>query len=356
MTLLADPRRRNLVILGGFTILFVVLALIALMQRAHEMAPKFARQLLFPDLRNHLTELAAIRIESKTGRFTIRFENGKGWVVAEGGYPADGEQVRQMAVAIAELEAVEPKTARAEWLPYMQLESVRNGATEIALLDNANHPLADILVGKSNGTADATGRTGVYVRKVSDNQAWLALGYVVPKPSIGDWLEKRVLAVSRERIKETSVTPQQGEAYTVLREKKDDADFKVTELPAGRELVYAAAPDNIGAAIVGFTFDEVKPAATFDFSRAERVTTTTFDGLTIALKVIKEGQDYWATILAAGTTPETQNEAAAINARSGSWAYKLPPYKAQIFLTTLESLLKPIGGQAPAPVAPTPQQ
>ena len=356
MTLLADPRRRNLVILGGFTILFVVLALIALMQRAHEMAPKFERRLLFPELRNHLSELAAIRIESKSGRFTIRFENGKGWVVAEGGYPADGEQVRQMAVAIAELEIIEPKTARAEWLPYMQLDSVRNGATKIALLDGANHALADILVGKSNDVADATGRTGVYVRKAGDNQAWLALGYVVPKPSIGDWLEKRVLAVARERIKETAVTPLQGEGYTVYREKKEDMDFKLADAPAGRELIYAAAPDPIGTAIVGFTFDEVKPAATFSFNQADRVTTTTFDGLTIAVKIIQESGAYWATVLAAGVTPEAQSEAAAINARAGGWAYKLPSYKARVFLTTLDTLLKPAGGPTSTPAPAKPQQ
>jgi len=349
MTLLADPRRRNLVILGGVAVLFVVLALIALAQRAHEMAPSFQRQLLFPDLRNHLAELNAIRIHSKTGGFTVSFEKGKGWVVGEGGYPADEEQVRQTAVAIAELEAVEPKTAKPEWLPYMQLDSIQNGATEITLLDGANHPIAGMLVGKTTEQPDATGRIGVYVRKAGDNQAWLAMGYLTPKPSMGDWLSKRVLAIARERIKETAVTPLEGEGYTVFRDKKDDADFKLADMPAGRELIYAAAPDNIGAAIVGFTFDEVKPAATFDFSSAERVTTTTFDGLTVAVKIIKEGDDTWATILAAGTTPETQKEAAAINARSGGWAYKLPAWKAEIFATKLDSLLKPAGGKANDP-------
>jgi hypothetical protein len=257
-------------------------------------------------------------------------------------------------VAIAELEAVEPKTAKPEWLPYMQLDSLQDGATEITLLDSANRPMAGLLVGKTTDQPDATGRIGVYVRKAGDNQAWLAMGYLTPKPSMGDWLSKRVLAVARERIKETAVTPLEGEAYTVFRDKKDDADFKLADVPEGRALDYAAAPDNIGAAIVGFTFDEVKQAAMFDFSSAERVTTTTFDGLTVAVKIIKEGADYWATILAAGTTPETQSEAEAINARSGGWAYKLPDWKAQIFATRLESLLKPKTGQASTPSRPSP--
>ena len=348
---LGDPRRRNLVILGALTLLFAVLAIIALMQRAHEMAPKFEAHLIFPELRNHLSELAALRVESKSGRFTIRFDKGKGWMVAEGGYPADGEQVRQTAVAMAELEAVEPKTARPDWLHYIGLDSTRGAASQITLLDGADHTLAALLIGKTGDFTDTAGRTGVYVRKPGNNQSWLARGYLTPKSSISDWLEKRALAVARERIRETVVTPFQGESYTVYREKKEDADFKVADLPQGRELIYASAPDNIGAAIVGFTFDEVKPAATFDFAHAERVTTTTFDGLTIAVKIIAESGSHWATIQAAGATPETQNEAAAINARAAGWAYKLPSYKAQIFQTTLESMLKPAGGQQPAPAA-----
>jgi len=38
-------------------------------------------------------------------------------------------------------------------------------------------------------------------------------------------------------------------------------------------------------------------------------------------------------------------EAAAINARASGWAYKLPAYKGQLFMTTLDNLLQP----APAP-------
>ncbi|MGQ0741980.1 MAG: DUF4340 domain-containing protein [Alphaproteobacteria bacterium] len=352
MTPLGDPRRRNLVILGAVTALFVALAVIAQLQRASEIAPKFEPQLLFPDLRNQLSELAAVRVQSKSGQFTIQYDSSKGWVLSEGAYPADGEQVRQTAVAMAELEAVEPKTARPEWHAYMQLDSIQNGATQITLLDGANKRMADLLVGKMTESADSAGRLGLYVRKAGENQSWLAMGYLVPKISIGDWLEKRVLAVARERIKETAVTPMEGIAYTVHRENKDDADFKLADMPEGRELDYASAPDNIGAAIVGFTFDEVKPAANFNFSNADRINSTTFDGLTVSVRVIKEGDDYWATVLAAGTAPETQKEAAAINARAGGWAYKLPAYKGQVFQTTMESLLKPKNGATPATTEP----
>lgn len=355
---LADPRRRNLVVLGGLTVLFVALAMIALMQRAHERAPKFEAHLLFPELKNHLDEVAGIRIESKTGKITIQYDKAKGWEVAEGGYPASAEQVRQTAVAMAELEAVEPKTSRPEWLSHIGLDGAgaKGAATEITLLNGAGHTLAALLLGKSDETADITGRTGIYVRKPGDNQSWLARGYLVPKVSVGDWLEKRVLNIARERIKETSVTPLQGEPYTVMRDKKEDTDFKIAELPEGRELSFPGSPDSIGAAIVGFTFDEVQPATNYDFSNAARVNTTTFDGLTVAVKIIQESGAYWATVLAAGTTPAAQSEAATINARTSGWAYKLPGFSGQTFTTALETLLKPVGGEAKPPANSAPQE
>jgi hypothetical protein len=127
-------------------------------------------------------------------------------------------------------------------------------------------------------------------------------------------------------------------------------------LPKGRELVYDSAPDGVGAAIVGFTFDDAQPAAQFDFTRAAQIISTTFDGLTIAVKVTQQGQRYWASVLAAGTTPEAQAEAVTINVRTAGWAYKLPDYKAKLFMTSLDSLLKPVGGQAQTPATPDDQQ
>lgn len=354
----ADPRLRNLAVLSAVTFVFVVLAFVSVSENATEMAPKYQPHLFFADLNNHLGELAAIRVESKSDKFTIRYDKTKGWVVAEkGGFPADESAVRQTTVAMAQLEAIEPKTSNPEMLSYTGLTDPAKGgdAVGVTLLDGAGQPLAALLLGKPDQMTDAQGRTGIYVRKPGDNQTWLARGYLVAKPEVGDWLDKRVLTIPRDRIKETAVTPLQGDAYTVSRDKKEDPDFKLAELPKDRELVYDSAPDGVGAAIVGFTFDDVQPASQFDFTRAEQLNSTTFDGLTIAVKLVQQGQNYWATVLAAGTTPEAQTEAAAINARTGGWAYKLPDYKAKLFLTSLDSLLKPLGGQPPAP-APDDQQ
>ena len=63
----------------------------------------------------------------------------------------------------------------------------------------------------------------------------------------------------------------------------------------------------------------------------------------VTLQAIKQGQDYWATISAdaAPGKANAQRQARAIDSRASGWAYKLPPYKGQQIMTTLDSLLKP---------------
>lgn len=172
-----------------------------------------------------------------------------------------------------------------------------------------------------------------------------------------------MLSIDRARIQETDVQPAGGASYDVRREKPDDPDFKLTELPKGREAAPGAA-EGVAAAIVGFAFDDVRAAKNFDFSdptRTTRLIAKTFDGLTVTVEIVQSGQDDWATVSAEGAAnkPDALQEAREINRHAFGWAYKLPSYKGQQFMTSIDSLLKPVGGAAPAqtpPAQPSPVQ
>ena len=152
------------------------------------------------------------------------------------------------------------------------------------------------------------------------------------------------MTIDRARIAEADIDPVSGPSYAVRRDTPMAQDFKLTEMPKGRDLSYEGAPDGIGAAVVDFSFDDAKPAREFDFSDPQhttRVVTKTFDGLTVTVSVIQQGQDYWATVSAEGRGPDAIEESRAIDAKATGWAYKLPAYKGQQFMTPLENLLKP---------------
>jgi hypothetical protein len=72
----------------------------------------------------------------------------------------------------------------------------------------------------------------------------------------------------------------------------------------------------------------------------------------VTAETIQQGQDYWTTLAVEGAPgkPVAQREAREISGHVTGWAYKLPVFKGQLFMTTLESLLKPLpAAQPPKP-------
>jgi Domain of unknown function (DUF4340) len=346
----AQKRKRNLGILGAVTVLFVVLAILAVIQRGRELAPKFEPRPFFPGLAAEVNNLGDIQITGKNGTFHVHLTNRR-WVIPEkNGFPADAAQIRQVAGGLAALETLEPKTARADWLRYIGLDKPgpKSGAVEVKLSDMAGNPMADILVGQMQGTPDDLGREMIYVRRPDESQSWLARGYLAPKPDAADWLDRGILQIGRERIKGATMTPLTGPAYTLSRDSKDDVDFKLLDMPKGRELSFAGAPDGVAGAVAGFTFDDVDKADGHNFSKAAQSVTHTFDGLDITVRVADEGKAHWAIVSASASEPKAQAEADKINAAVKGWAFKLSDDKNRQFTATRDALLKPLADKTQA--------
>ena len=354
----APPSRRHraLFVLGAVPLLVAAGAGIAMMQQTQEMAPKFTPRPLFPALASHANEIGEITITTKEASFHIRLQKDKGWIVPErNGFPANVSALKALVAGMANLEAVEPKTSRADWLDLLALGAPDKGgeATRVALSDTAGKPMADLLVGRIQVNADGQGRNDIYVRRTGENQVWRARGFLTLTPQIGEWLDRSIMNVTHDRIATVTVTPVVGPSYSVVRTTKDQADFQLLDMPKGRELTYSGVADSVATAITHFTFDDVASVADVDFSKAIQHTTRTFDGLIVTTKVAPKDGAQWANVSAQASTTEKQAESAAINARTAAWAFKLPQFKAEMFSTTRDSLLKPLGGASAANPPPS---
>ena len=352
---LEDPRRKNLAVLGAIAFVALIWAIWSVSHQAMETAPRTIEKRVFPDLVSEARQISHIRIQSKTSRIDVVFKPERGWVVAShDDYPASFDTIKQTVVGLASLTTIEQKTARPDWFHYVDLVAPNDGGngSEITISDDKGHVLASLIAGKTEDIGDASGAIGLFMRRTGENQSWLVRSVFEPKNDASDWLDKQVMSIDRTRIAEADVDPISGPSYVVRRSKATDADFELMDVPKGREISYPGAPDGSGAAIVDFSFDDVKPARNFDFSDAThtaRIFTKTFDGLTVVVNVTQLGKEYWATVSADGANTDTQKEARAINAHASGWAYKLPDYKGVQFTATLESMLKPKDGAVAAP-------
>src|SRR5579871_5750685 len=231
---LSDPRRRNLAILATAAFVAVLLALTALWQQAEFDRPSATQQEFFAGFLGHLREAARIHIVSKAGgTFDVAFVPEKGWVLpGRSDFPASFDLVRRTLVGMAAMRTIEPKTARADWLHYIALETPPAGdGIAITVSDDKGHSLASFIAGKSVDIGDPSGATGLFVRRPGETQSWLVRSVLDPRASITDWFDKTVMTVDRARIQEVDVDPAGGTAFMVHRDKPSDPDFKLTPLP-----------------------------------------------------------------------------------------------------------------------------
>ncbi len=351
---LSDPRRRNLAVLAAATVVAVMLALGALWQQASRDQPAYAPQEFFPGFVQKVREAARIHVVSKSGgAFDVAFVPEKGWVLpGRSDYPASFDLVRRTLVGLAALLTIEPKTGRADWLHYVGLETPPAGdGIAITVSDDKGHVLASLVTGKSVDIGDASGATGLFVRRPAEPQTWLVRSVLDPRSSLSDWIDKSVMDVDRARIREVDVDSAGSAAFVVSRDKPSDPDFKLSPVPHGKSVSDPTVPDGVAAAVTGFGFDDVRPARELDFGNGAvtaRLVSKTFDGLAVTVNVQRQGADYWAAVSAEALGPAAAKEAATINAHASGWAYKLPAYKGQLFMTTLDSLLR-VPAATPAP-------
>lgn len=356
-----DPRRRNLAIFAGVALVCALLAFLGLHKQASTVAPKYAQTEFLPGFAAHVRQAARIHIVSKkNGAFDVAFKPSKGWVLPQkNDYPASFAMVNRTITVLERMQTVEPKTARADWLHYIGLDDPAKGGLgiEITVSDEHGHALARLIVGKSTDIGDSGGAIGLFVRRPGEAQSWLVRAESEFQAIPDEWIDKSVLDdLDPAAIQSTVMTAADGKSYEVLRDSKKDMHFKLAQMPVGREIAAEEAPDGVGAALTGFAFTDVQPAKEIDFSTPVRVTTRTFDGLSITAEVAHTGIEYWAKLSAASLSnkAETAKVARIINQRSNGWAYKLADYKGAQLTAPLESLLKPKDGGAQLPPRPTP--
>jgi Domain of unknown function (DUF4340) len=342
---LHTPRGRLLAGLTGATAFVILLTAFALVREARLSAPDFTPEPVFRNLAVQLADAAAVSIVSKTGTIDIvrsgDVKTGHWVIPAAHGYRADAEHLRRLFLGLAELEAIEKKTARPDWHAALALDDPKTGGSAIAVTvkDSKGAPLAALLVGKLKPGAPGS-RPMSYVRRAGENQTYLAQGDLPLETERRDWLDPTVLDIARGRIKRVTVAPQGSAGYSLSRAKPEDVNFSLEALPEGRQMLSATAANATGAAAVDLTLDDVRPQGELDFGKASHTAFETFDGLSVSIDLTdKDGQTF-IRLSAQGATPETTKEAATIEVRTAGWAYAVPGWKAAALRKPLDQLLK----------------
>src|SRR6266853_1267767 len=298
-----------------------------------------AGDLVLPDLEHHVNTVTEIGLRKGDGAHTTLKKDSAGWSVGERGWPADPGKVRKLLLDLGALNIVEEKTRLPANYPQLGVQDVSSPkatGTRIEVITPGR--IWALIVGKSSSAKSG------YVRVATASQTLLAAPLLTVDADPKAWLDRALIDVASERVRQVEERPREGPGFSATREKKEQTDFTVTPLLKGRELTGPGAADGIAGSLSSLSFDDVGKASAA--AAAAHALFRTFDGLEVDVAGRKDGARSLVTMSARATAKQTEAEAQTRNARLGGWEFEIPDYKYAAIFRPLEDLLK----KPPAPV------
>jgi len=363
---------------------------------------------LAPELRDHVNDVDKVVVTGADNKTIATISRGQsGWTIAEkGGFAADTGKLREFLLKVSDATLLEQKTSSKEKYATLGVDDVSNKEAKglQVELGGLKQPVK-LIVGNTSP------RGGTFVRRAGEPESWLASGNINVEKKAEDWLRKDLADIAANRVQSVAITHADGKSVTVAKASEADANFKIADVPKGREAGSEFAANGLGSTLAGLRFDDVlaaKDAPVGD--KALKAHYAMFDGLVvdvtawekdgkdyarfaasldssqadahIAAQQAKEKADYETAVAAskkddksadAAKQPDAdaepvkpaavadpakdreekraalQKEVADLNARFNDWTYVLPAYKYANLNKSLDDLLKPLDDKKAEP-------
>ena len=338
-------QKRALISLAVATGVLVAIAIVVLTSGDRGVSRVAPGQPAFPALAAKLGDVASV-IVSRDGTTMTFIRDGDSWLVAEkGNYPANAAKISQIVRAMADLRLVEPKTQNPDLYPRLDVEDPEHGKSNlVAVKDKSGGDLAQAIIGKRRYDRLGAGNDGVYLRRPGEVQTWLARGTLDPSGDAVSWLDRQIIDISEKKIAKVTLTQPDGSKLVISRSAAE-AKFAVEDAPADAKFKSETTTIGPATALETLDLDDVKPAAELPVPNKDVATAsfTTFDGLTVDLRMIERDKSNWIVISATGSG-SAEPEAKKIDERVSHWTYAIPAYKANLLKTKLADLVEPAKG------------
>jgi hypothetical protein len=336
---------RSLILIASATVVLVAVAIVVLASGDRGVSRAAPGQPAFPALAAKLGDVASVTV-SRNGTTMTLIRDGDSWLVAEkGNYPANAGKISQIVRAMADLTLVEPKTESPDLYPRLEVEDPGSGKSAlVAVKDKSGGDLAQAIVGKRRYDRLGAGNDGVYLRKPGEAQTWLARGTLDPSGDPASWLDRQIIDISEKKIAKVALTQPDGTRLVISR-AAPEANFAVEDAPPDTKFKSESTTSGPAGALETLDLDDVKPASELPVPDKDVVTAsfTTFDGLTVDLRLIERDKTNWVAMSATGAG-SAEAAAKKIEDTVSRWTYAIPAYKANLLKTKLADLVEPPKG------------
>ena len=263
---------------------------------------------LLPGFREQVNDVNAITFTGADNKVLATLKRGSaGWTVVEkSGYPVDVTRLREFLLKLSDATVLEQKTSNPKNYSGLGVNDVtdKDASGVLVTLDGLKQPVK-LIVGNYNGA----GGGGTFVRREGDAQSLLVKGNLTVEKAVANWEKKDIADVAATRVKQAVLTNSEGKVLKVYKDQPGDANFKVADVPKGREVSSDFVANALGSTLSGLRADDAFPAR--DMPPGDKVYKAnylTFDGVAIDMAAwVKDGKDY------AQFTASLDNAAATAN-------------------------------------------
>ncbi|WP_026608951.1 DUF4340 domain-containing protein [Methylocaldum szegediense] len=279
----------SLLVLAALAVVAVIAAIIVTSNREPASESPPGPSVALPELRDRINDVTGVTVIAAEKKPVVTLVRGdQGWTIKEeGDYPANTGKLRELLLKIAGASLLEPKTENAERYPELGVEDVeRQDASGVLLsFDGLGKPV-QLIVGKISRQAD-----GTFVRRPGDKQSWLAKGALQVEREPEQWLDKALADIPSDRIAEVVLTRPSGKPLRLYKTAPDDKDYKVADIPSGRELKDASAVSALASTLSGLNLVDALPDGSSSPPAQDQIVKAryrTFDGLTVDVQAWKQ--------------------------------------------------------------------
>lgn len=250
---------------------------------------------LAPGLEAGLNEVKQVVVQAAGGE-TITLKRGEaGWGVEEKqGYAADVGKLRELLLNLAQAQRIEPKTAVEASHPVLGVQDVEaEGASNVLLRVAGAGPELAVILGQNNSRG-----AGTFVRLQGDAQSWLVDRNLAAEKTASGWLQRDLMDIAANRVTGVEVQPPEGGPVQIEANSGGEGDFRIANLPGGREPASAFVGDATAGFLSGLRIEDVRRAEGYTPAEDAQATTASFrtrEGMLVAIKAHTAGGETWAS-------------------------------------------------------------
>lgn len=286
-------KQKHLLGLAAVAVVLLVLAVVLSESRRPAQEAAIEGPLL-PGLEQALN--AADRVEVRVaGAEPITLgREGERWVLEQQhGYAADFGKLRELLLNLAQARRIEPRTANPGSYPLLGVQDIEDeGASGVELGIRAGDRRWQLILGQNNPRG-----VGTFVRVPGEAQSWLADRNLAAERSLQGWLQRDLLDIAANRVASVRVQPAQGGEVRIEAAGGDGpGDFRIANLPEGREAASEFVADSTAGFLSGLRIDDVLPAEGWSPAEDAPRTAARFElreGLNIELEVFGTANEAW---------------------------------------------------------------